>query len=1228
MTDEELCSGSRLGQQEAFVELVRRYQGAVCAVTYAATQRRDISEDLAQETFLVAWKKLPQIEMPDRVAGWLTGIARNLARRSRSRAGTEPLASADSLEDREPGVEEAMVEHEERSEVRRVLASLPERYREALVLYYRDEQSVARVAELLGITVSAAEQRLSRGRRLLQGKFERATERELARTRPTAAFNRRVAAALPVFVPVAAAPAANGAPVSATVWKTITMNKLISLFIAVLGVGVAGYFVVGALDSEDTAETPTPRTAEASAVRAEPPAAASDSPAGVISGLVVDHDTGAPIPGGVVMVTDPGGATVFARQAGEPAHLASAAAGPDGAWRLDDVQPGDYQITATAPGYLPAQAPRFTLGDDALGEMTIQLHKGGAAVTGVVHDISGGIVEGALVRARSRSGMEYGALSNADGRYSLSLPDGRFSLIAWEADYQTDERRLTLRGSKRLVDFQLMPAGAIFGTVVHRKTGEPVAGATVSFDRMKRIGGGFSSDRASADEEVITDAAGRFVLRRLGAAEYQLRASADHAVTYAPAEVSVAIAEQVEGVVVLVSPGFNASGKIVDAADPTQGIAGLEIRTLGAGKLPSIRTKTQADGTFALQGLAPGKYPLTIEGPGVIASSLETNVTVEDADVDGVTVELMRGTSIRGRVSPPGVANVKLALRKGTGGFEVMLQGQKIRGAATKSAADGSFQIDAVPPGEWKVVADGTDGSHGEVEVEVEVDDGGLEAVDVRLEARPSVSGKLVDEAGVAVADATVSLMADVDPADPSAAFFARHAAQKVTTDDEGQFMVVGVEAGAYRLSAVDRDGSGLTTTADPGGAPVEVTTAAVADVALIVRRPTGVVSGRVVDQDGGALADAWVTVRASGQMIGAGGPDPVAADDQGAFSFEHLPEGDYALYATGPRGNAIGEVLDARLNAANEIVLTQLGTVRGRVTANGKPVTQFNVKTARLFDRTFIASDGRFEIERVKTGPRVLVVTADAGSTTVQLDIQSGGTTDATVELGAWGSLRGRAVNEDGEPVAGLAVRVHARGGRRHPDQDISATLRGEGPKTDADGRFIVEGVGAGNATITLQTSGGLFGSSARVGSARRYATDGTTSDIGDITVLDTSTVDDDQRGVLGLRVNAAFERPRDKDDPTPAAITPPTAPAALWVSEVIKGGAAEERGLARGQRVVSINGRAVESIGAGTAAILLSSARVEQGVDYVLELKTDAGPKTATVTARPVKRGRPMFP
>ncbi|MBL8273539.1 MAG: hypothetical protein JNJ74_07005, partial [Xanthomonadales bacterium] len=78
-TDASLVAQSVAGHRPAFEQIVSRYQALVCSVAYSATGSLSQSEDLAQETFLSAWRQLRGLREPERLAGWLCGIARNLA---------------------------------------------------------------------------------------------------------------------------------------------------------------------------------------------------------------------------------------------------------------------------------------------------------------------------------------------------------------------------------------------------------------------------------------------------------------------------------------------------------------------------------------------------------------------------------------------------------------------------------------------------------------------------------------------------------------------------------------------------------------------------------------------------------------------------------------------------------------------------------------------------------------------------------------------------------------------------------------------------------------------------------------------------------------------------------------------------------------------------------------------------------------------------------------------
>src|ERR1035441_864887 len=79
-SDAELVQWGLAGDREAFGRVVERYQSLICALAYSATGSLSRSEDLAQETFLIAWKQLRQLREPDKLRSWLCSIARSVIR--------------------------------------------------------------------------------------------------------------------------------------------------------------------------------------------------------------------------------------------------------------------------------------------------------------------------------------------------------------------------------------------------------------------------------------------------------------------------------------------------------------------------------------------------------------------------------------------------------------------------------------------------------------------------------------------------------------------------------------------------------------------------------------------------------------------------------------------------------------------------------------------------------------------------------------------------------------------------------------------------------------------------------------------------------------------------------------------------------------------------------------------------------------------------------------------
>src|ERR1035437_2970457 len=238
--DAELVGESLSGNRDAFGQIVLRYQSLVCSLAYSATGSLSQSEDLAQETFVTAWKQLAGLREPEKLRAWLCGIARNLINNSLRKQGREPSHRAESLEEiseshsPEPLPAEQAISNEEAAILWRSLERIPEIYREPLVLFYREHQSIEAVAQNLELTEDAVKQRLSRGRKMLHEQVLAFVEGALERTNPGKAFTIGVVATLSLL-----ATSAKAAAVTTTATKGGSAAK------AATGAGMLSAFLTG-----------------------------------------------------------------------------------------------------------------------------------------------------------------------------------------------------------------------------------------------------------------------------------------------------------------------------------------------------------------------------------------------------------------------------------------------------------------------------------------------------------------------------------------------------------------------------------------------------------------------------------------------------------------------------------------------------------------------------------------------------------------------------------------------------------------------------------------------------------------------------------------------------------------------------------------------------------------------------------------------------------------------
>jgi RNA polymerase sigma factor (sigma-70 family) len=237
--DAELVVGTLAGNRDAFGQIVSRYQSLISSLAYCATGSLGQSEDLAQETFITAWKHLGRLRERDKLRAWLCGIARNRINNFLRREGHEPIREAGPLENvpesrsPEPSPAEQTISNEEAAILWRSLERIPEIYREPLVLFYREHQSIEAVAQNLELSEDVVKQRLSRGRKMLHEQVLAFVEGALERTSPGKAFTLGVLAALPALTLSAKAATIGAAAVKGS--AAAKMAGVLGLFSAILG---------------------------------------------------------------------------------------------------------------------------------------------------------------------------------------------------------------------------------------------------------------------------------------------------------------------------------------------------------------------------------------------------------------------------------------------------------------------------------------------------------------------------------------------------------------------------------------------------------------------------------------------------------------------------------------------------------------------------------------------------------------------------------------------------------------------------------------------------------------------------------------------------------------------------------------------------------------------------------------------------------------------------------
>ena len=173
----------RTGEADAFDTLVCRYSGDIYALLVRITQNPDEAGDLTQETFLRAFKAIRNFRGESELKTWLFRIAINESRnrhrwwKRRFREKTVSLDDTigdsevqlhETLRDGSADPESVLLQREHHRALEIALASIPETYREVIVLRDIEGQSYQEIADVLKINIGTVKSRIARGREELR----------------------------------------------------------------------------------------------------------------------------------------------------------------------------------------------------------------------------------------------------------------------------------------------------------------------------------------------------------------------------------------------------------------------------------------------------------------------------------------------------------------------------------------------------------------------------------------------------------------------------------------------------------------------------------------------------------------------------------------------------------------------------------------------------------------------------------------------------------------------------------------------------------------------------------------------------------------------------------------------------------------------------------------------------------------------------------------------------
>lgn len=749
---------------------------------------------------------------------------------------------------------------------------------------------------------------------------------------------------------------------------------------------------------------------------------------GSIVGTIIDTDSGDPLASVIVEVKQ-GNTTV-----------AQGFTDADGKFRIDGLAPGRYTVQVRADNF-QGQFFAVTVSANQTDTVNFSLVSDPGALIGTVKNTNDEPLIGSTVTLELHGVSVQSALTDNDGNFSITgLSPGSYTVRASKSGFAHKIAGAEIKANlTTTVDLVLAAnPGSIFGRVTSLSSGDGIVSAVVEV----KVGETLVSS-------ILTDEEGNFLIEGIAPGAYVLRVSADNYQGAIQGVVVVSDQRAEENFALVSSPG-GVAGVIKSSAsgDPIVG-ARVLISQNGVAIGESL---TDAQGLFAISGLAPGAYSIQaeatdfqhfVQGVIVVANQIST-VDFSLASSPG---------SITGLVTNA-VSNAPIASATVT----IESNGDVIATAVTDN--QGSYVITGLAPGNYNIYVKAEDFQTAIQGVVVIAN----VAVTVNMSLQPnpgSIQGTVTSFAnGDAIPGAIVAL-------DISGTVIATSLA-----DTTGNYLISGLAPGSYTIQAR----SSLYQTKTVG---VIVVASQSSTVNFVLESAPGNISGTVTDfVSGDPIVGATVEVQiATAAVVEEKNSLAIKTvftaltDSAGHYLLTGLAPGSYTITvrALDYQTEILGVIVNAlETSVVDFALLSDPGAISGDITSSDASAPVKSALVQVEFNGSVVASAltdgaGHYDLYGIAPGSYTLKIHAeDFQNVFLGVNVLANQTTDVDIELmadpgGITGTVKAL---EDNLPVAGAIVELELSG------TIVSSAI------SDPSGKFMFSGIAPGAYTIHAQAT------------------------------------------------------------------------------------------------------------------------------------------------------------